>query len=153
MHVHKSALVAHSAPTMFDLVEAAEDYPAFLPWCADARILARDADEVVARIAIDYHGARFDFVTRNPKRRPGWMAIRLQEGPFRRFEGEWHLTALSPDACKVELDLQWEFGGALVERLAGPVFDGIANSLVDAFANRADRLPARAPSTTREGSP
>jgi ribosome-associated toxin RatA of RatAB toxin-antitoxin module len=145
LHAHKSALVAHPAATMFELIEGAEHYPAFLPWCADARIIARDEHEVVARIAVDYRGAQFDFVTRNPKRRPHWMAVRLQEGPFRRFEGEWRLSPLGDEACKIEFDLQWEFGGALVATLAGPVFDSIANSLVDAFANRADRLAGPCP--------
>lgn len=53
--------------------------------------------EVVADLTIDYHGIRFGFRTRNPKRRPKWMAIHLERGPFRRFNGEWVLTPLSAD--------------------------------------------------------
>lgn len=131
---------------MFDLIEAAEDYPAFMPWCAAATVLARDDSMVVARIAVDYHGARFAFTTRNPKRRPHWMAIGLEEGPFERLEGEWRLAELSPEACRIDFELRYAFGGALLGRLAGSVFDGIADRMVDAFARRAEKIPPPVPS-------
>ncbi len=139
MEILKSALIARPAEATFDVIEAAEHYPGFLPWCAKADILARDATLVVARITVDFHGARFDLTTRNPKRRPSWMAIHLEDGPFRTFEGEWRVTGLAPDACKIEFALRYEFASALAGRLAGRVFDDIAGTLVDAFANRVEQ--------------
>ena len=145
MIVRKSALVMYPAEQMFDLIERAEDYPAFLPWCAAASILSRDETVVAAEITVDFHGARFHLTTRNPKRRPDHMAIVLERGPFRRFEGEWRLTPLSTTGCKVDFGLQYEFDNRLVGRLAGPVFDRITNTLVDAFVKRAQQVhdPAR----------
>lgn len=125
---------------MFDLIEAAEHYPEFMPWCSHASILERSAQLVVARLTVDYHGARFDFTTRNPKRRPEWMAITLVDGPFERFEGEWRLTELAPAACRIDFGLSYEFGGPLVGRLAAPVFGSIANTMVDAFVRRAEQM-------------
>jgi len=126
---------------MFDLIEAAEHYPAFLPWCAGAVILARDDLFVAARLAVDYRGLKFSLTTRNPKERPRWMGIHLADGPFRRFEGEWRVDALAEDACRIEFLLRYEFDSRLVGALAGSVFDGIANTLVDAFARRAEWTP------------
>jgi ribosome-associated toxin RatA of RatAB toxin-antitoxin module len=148
MIVRKSALVEHSAENMFDLIEAAEDYPAFLPWCASANILSRDDAIVAAEITVDFHGVRFQLTTRNPKRRPEFMAIVLERGPFRKFEGEWRLTPLAPSACKIEFGLQYEFDSALMSRIAGTVFDRITNTLVDAYVARARDvygLPAAPP--------
>lgn len=138
--IRKTALVAHSAERIFDLIEAAEHYPAFLPWCAGATILARDEQLVSALITIDYHGVRLDFATRNPKRRPEFMAVQLEQGPFRHFEGEWHLAPLAADACKIEFALRYEFQSMLTAKLAGPIFDRIANKLVDAFVARAAQV-------------
>lgn len=145
MEIQKSALLGHSAANVFDLIETAEYYPMFLPWCSSAAILSRDESIVVAQITVDYHGLRFSFTTRNPKRRPHWMAIHLEDGPFRSFEGEWRLTELGAAACKIEFSLRYEFRGALVGRLARTVFDGIAANLVDAFANRAEQVLGRQP--------
>lgn len=141
MEINKSALIDRSAPTIFDLIEAAEHYPAFLPWCVDAVILARDDSLVVARISIKYHGLQFDLTTRNPKRRPQWIAVHLERGPFRSFEGEWKIIELAADACKIEFILRYEFDSALVSTLASGVFNGIADTLVDAFAHRAEEIP------------
>ncbi|MFO1304658.1 MAG: type II toxin-antitoxin system RatA family toxin [Burkholderiales bacterium] len=136
MEVRRSALVEFSADRMFDIIERAEHYPEFLPWCAGATILERTDSLVTAEITVDYHGVRFTFITRNPKRRPDWLAVRLERGPFRRFEGEWHLTPLTPDACKIAFTLQYEMGGGL-GRVAASVFDHVANTFVDAFIARA----------------
>ena len=56
MEIRKSALVGRSAIETFDLIEAAEHYPTFLPWCADAVILARNDKSVAARITIRRSG-------------------------------------------------------------------------------------------------
>ena len=140
MEVHKSTLVSHSAESMFDLIEAVEHYPAFLPWCAGATVLARDESVVIANVRVDYHGLRLAFTTRNPKRRPEAMAITLEQGPFRRFEGNWRLTPLAASACKIEFALCYEFDGALARTLAGPVFGRIADTMIDAFVARADSV-------------
>jgi ribosome-associated toxin RatA of RatAB toxin-antitoxin module len=142
MEVHRSALVAHPAERMFALIEAAEDYPVFLPWCASTQVLHRDEQVVVARIQIAWHGARFTFVTRNPKRHPEWMGIGLEEGPFNRFEGQWQLTPLAEWGCRIDFSLRYDFARALVGSLAMPVFDRVANTLVDAFIRRADQTAA-----------
>lgn len=139
MEIRKSALVARSLIETFDLIEAAEYYPLFLPWCADAQILQRSAKEVSARLTIDFHGIRFALTTRNPKQRPRWMKVHLQQGPFRHFEGEWRLTEIAAAACRIDFDLRYEWGGGLTGFLARPIFNEIANTMVDAFARRAEQ--------------
>ena len=55
-----------------------------------ATILERSDDWVAARIEFSYLKVRFGFQTRNPKRRPEWLQVRLVEGPFRHFQADWH---------------------------------------------------------------
>lgn len=130
---------------MFDLIEAAEHYPAFLPWCASAKVLQRDEAVVVARLQVAYMGARFEFTTRNPKRRPEFMAIGLEQGPFRRFEGTWNLKPLSTWGCRIDFALSYDFNSSVMGSLATPVFHRIADTLVDAFVQRADNVYLLAP--------
>ena len=144
MIVQRSALVAQPAGHLYDLIEAAENYPLFLPWCAGATILERSDTVVAAELRIAYGGMHFSVRTRNAKRRPEAMTIHLESGPFRRFEGLWTLTALTPAACKVEFRLDWEFETALLTRAAGPAFRRVADTLVDAFVRRAIEFPAAA---------
>jgi len=145
VNVQRSALVARPVAQLFDLIEAAEHYPLFLPWCDSARIVARDDEMVSADIRVRFHGLSFEMRTRNPKRRPEYMAIHLEQGPFKRFEGQWHLTPLGTDGCKVHFVLEGEFDSTLLGKAAGPLFAHAAGTLVDAFVERAMAMPPAPP--------
>jgi ribosome-associated toxin RatA of RatAB toxin-antitoxin module len=137
-HVKKSVLVPYSAQAMFALVDDIERYPQFLPWCAGARVLERHASGKTARLDIDYHGVRAHFTTDNANSPPTSIVITLKDGPFEHLHGEWRFRALGDAACKVELDLAYEFKTHVLERLVGGVFSRIANTLIDAFVHRAE---------------
>lgn len=137
--VVQSVLVHHTAQQMFDLVDAVEDYPAFLPWCGGVALKERSDAVTEARIDINFHGVKAHFHTRNSKS-PNHMLIALVDGPFKRFEGEWRFTPLGDAACKVELKLYWEFSSKLLEKAIGPVFSRIASTFVHGFEKRADQI-------------
>jgi ribosome-associated toxin RatA of RatAB toxin-antitoxin module len=141
MEIRRSALLEFSAEEIFDVIEGAEHYPAFLPGCESVTILERSESIVAARVAVGWRGLRFEFTTRNPKRRPEWLAVRLQEsGALKRLDGEWHIQALSPRACKVEFSLHCELQGAIARKLAGAVFDSVADTMLNAYVGRAQAL-------------
>jgi ribosome-associated toxin RatA of RatAB toxin-antitoxin module len=137
--VARSALVSHSARRMAALVSEIESYPTFLPWCDKARVSERGQGRTVATLRINFRGLKEEFTTENRDRPDGRIDMKLISGPFRSLEGSWRFTALSETACKVELNLRYEFANALLDKLVGAVFDEIANSLVDAFSREADR--------------
>ncbi|HEY8354769.1 MAG TPA: type II toxin-antitoxin system RatA family toxin [Methylophilaceae bacterium] len=138
--VEKTVLVAHSAARMYALVDAVEHYPEFLPWCGGVDLLKRDDDFTSATLHIDYHGIRQNFTTENKKVFPSLMDIKLVQGPFRHLEGVWRFIPLADDACKIEFRLNYEFSSALLEKLIAPVFSHIANTFVDAFVERAEKV-------------
>ncbi len=131
-------LVPYAAEAMFDLIEQAETYPQFLPWCTGATILERNDEWVAARLEFSYLKLRFGFQTRNPKRRPEWLSVRLVEGPFRHFRGDWSLTPLGGNGCKVEFALSFEVSDGVFGRIAGPAVDSVARAMLDAFVRRAE---------------
>ena len=138
--VKRQALVTYSAEQMFGLVNDIEHYPQFLPWCRSTQIQFRDEDEVRATIEISKGALQKSFTTVNRLQRNKMMEMRLVEGPFKRLDGFWRFDALRQDASKVTLDLDFEFAGQWMSRLAGPIFHQIANNLVDAFCRRANDL-------------
>lgn len=138
--VQKSVLAGYSASQMFELVDAVERYPEFLPWCGGTDLLQRDEDLTVATIRIDYMQVKQSFTTENAKQAPHSMTLRLKEGPFRSLEGSWHFIALNQTACKIEFHLSYEFSSKLIESIVGPVFSKIADNFVDAFIRRAEKI-------------
>jgi len=138
MELRRSVLVPYPAESMFDLIEHAEAYPQFLPWCVGAAILERNDDWVAGRLDFSYLQIRFSFQTRNAKRRPEWLRVRLVDGPFRRFDGDWRLTPLGDLGCKIEFDVSYEISDGLLDRLAKPAVDFVSRSMMDAFVKRAE---------------
>lgn len=138
--VHKSVFLGYSAEQMFALVEKVEDYPKFLPWCGGVEVRERTEHVVVASLGIQYHGVRQSFTTSNENVAPTSIKMRLVDGPFKSLDGVWSFKPLREDACKVELDLNYEFSNRLLESLIGPVFGMIANSMVDSFCKRAETV-------------
>ncbi|HEX8405636.1 MAG TPA: type II toxin-antitoxin system RatA family toxin [Duganella sp.] len=138
--VHKSVFLGYSAQQMFDLVANIDDYPKFLPWCSGVEIRERTGNVVVASIGINYHGVRQSFTTSNENTPPSTINMKLVDGPFKYLDGVWTFKALREDACKIELDMRYEFSGTLLDKLIGPVFGMIANSMVDSFCKRAETV-------------
>jgi ribosome-associated toxin RatA of RatAB toxin-antitoxin module len=138
--VKKLVLIEQSAPLMFELVDRVEDYPQFLPWCGGTELIERTETVTAARIHINYHGIRAEFATRNDKLFARHITIRLVEGPFHHLEGTWDFTALGDTACKIQFGLSYEFSNRLLGKALGPVFHHIANTFVDSFVRRAERI-------------
>lgn len=138
--VSKTVLVPHSASEMFLLVDDVSKYPEFLPWCGGVEIKRQDETCTIATIHIDYHGLKQKFGTENTKTFPDLMTMQLKEGPFKKFSGEWKFTALNAEACKIEFKLHYEFSTAILEKIIAPVFSHIANTFVDNFVARAEKI-------------
>ena len=138
--VEKTVLVGFSAFQMFTLVDQVENYPEFLPWCGGTEVKWRDDLSTVATVNIDYLGIKQRFTTENSKQVPHLIQMKLQEGPFSHLEGSWRFLELGDDACKIEFNLQYEFSSKILEKVVGPVFSHIANSFVEAFVRRADKV-------------
>lgn len=138
--VDRSALVLHTAEQMFDLINDVERYPEFLPWCAKTEVVSRSDDAVVATLYLAKAGLKYSFTTRNQLKRPVQMTLELVEGPFSSLVGVWEFKVLSDEACKVSLNLQFEFSGKIAAMAMGKVFNQVATTLVDAFVSRADEI-------------
>jgi ribosome-associated toxin RatA of RatAB toxin-antitoxin module len=141
MHTLKrNALVPYSARQMFELVNSIEEYPRFLPWCHHSVIISRTDKEVVASLDVNWKGIHKSFTTRNVLFPYDRVEISLVNGPLHRLDGVWVFNVLDEFACKINLELEFEFTGHFIDRLFQPVFQHIANTLVDAFCKRANEL-------------
>lgn len=135
--INRSALVPYSAAEMYALVDDIGAYQLFLPWCKSSRVLTRSDDEVRGCLELSKAGIERSFTTCNRMHKNKLIEMRLEEGPFHHLEGFWRFDVLDESACKVSLTMEFEFSNKLLGLTVGPVFSQIANSLVDAFCNRA----------------
>ena len=135
--------MSYSAAQMFELVDRIELYPQFLPWCRSTAVLQRTEEEIKATIVMAKGAVNKSFTTRNRRYPNERIDLSLVDGPFRRLEGSWLFQALDEQACKVSLELEFEFSNRLLKLAVGPVFHAIADTLVDSFQRRAVELYGR----------
>ncbi|ACT08119.1 cyclase/dehydrase [Dickeya chrysanthemi Ech1591] len=138
--ISRSALVPFSAEQMYKLVNDVSSYPAFLPGCTGSRVLSSSENEMTAAVDVSKAGISKTFTTRNTLIDNQCILMQLVDGPFRQLRGDWRFTPLSDDACKVELNLDFEFKNALIELAFGKIFKELANNMVQAFTQRAKEV-------------
>ncbi len=138
--VNRSALVEFSAEQMFDLVNDVDSYSAFLPWCSASQVLEQSATSLKGKIDLSKAGIKQSFTTLNTLNRPESIVISLLEGPFSKLNGSWEFKALADNACKITLHLEFDFLNAMLKAVVGPVFNVIANSMLESFVKRASEI-------------
>ncbi|UVE17085.1 type II toxin-antitoxin system RatA family toxin [Pseudomonas sp. LS44] len=139
-HIQRSALLPYPARLLFELVNDVASYPQFLPWCSTTEVLEASDTHMLARLSIAKAGFSQQFVTRNVLLAGERIEMNLVEGPFTELHGLWNFKALTDKACKISLDLSFDYAGPLVRATLGPLFNQAANTLVDAFCQRAKQL-------------
>jgi ribosome-associated toxin RatA of RatAB toxin-antitoxin module len=148
--VQKSILLWYSPREMYDLVVAVDRYPQFLPWCERAEILDASGDTMTARLHLAYAGVRHAFTTRNQHVPVRSVLVQLVDGPFSMLDGRWQFVPIGragaeaadgdERACRIEFELEYAFASKPLEAVLSPVFDKVANTLVDRFVQRAEQV-------------
>jgi ribosome-associated toxin RatA of RatAB toxin-antitoxin module len=138
--VERSAIVPHSAAELYALVEDIERYPQFLPWCTGAVVKTRSPGATLATLTIGVRGITQSFTTQNENRAPEAIDLRLVEGPFRHFAAAWRFAPLDAKACKVEFAMEFEFSSRALAMVLQPLFERMADGMVDAFTRRAEQV-------------
>jgi len=138
--INRSALVEYSAQQMFDLVNDIEHYPKFMQGCISAKVLSQSDTELVGELRLSKAGISQQFTTKNMLHRPERIDMSLVEGNFTQFTSQWLFDALTTNACKLSLSMEFEFKSGLMGFAAEKLFSNSANNLVDAIVQRAHEV-------------
>jgi len=138
--VKKSAIVPFSNEEMYHLVNDVEAYPAYLPWCSDARVLERQAERLTASLSLAAGGLRQTFTTENIMQAGERIEVRLLSGPFKYLNGYWQFEAAGERSCRISLQMHFKFNSRLLEAALDKIFNRILRSLIASFTERAEQL-------------
>lgn len=138
--ISRTALVEQPAKTLYELVCDIESYPDFLPWCSGARVDERSDSHQIAAVTINQILKQSEFSTRNQLVPDESIAMELLDGPFKYLHGTWRFEPLGDTACKVLLDIDFEFASPIVAKMFGPAFNKVCDTIVNAFIKRAAQV-------------
>ncbi|EHC53809.1 YfjF protein [Salmonella enterica subsp. enterica serovar Inverness str. R8-3668] len=111
---------------------------------------------MTAAVDVSKAGISKTFTTRNQLTRNQSILMHLVDGPFKKLIGGWKFTPLSPEACRIEfqldfeftnkeftnklIELAFEFTNKLIELAFGRIFKELASNMVQAFTVRAKEV-------------
>ena len=136
----RNALVMYSCDQMYKLVNDIDAYPQFIPNCADAKRNVISDTEIEGSLLINKAGISKWFTTKNELVSNRVIKMTLVNGPFKYLTGSWTFIELDSNACKVELELDFEFSSKMIELAFGKVFNHVTTSMVTAFTQRAKQV-------------
>lgn len=145
-HTEKRHL-PYTADQMYVLVADVAKYPAFLPWCAAARIRSRtggpEGEVMLADLVISFKVFRERFGSRvilfpNEKK----IDTEYLDGPFKYLKSTWQFSDRPEGGCDVDFFVDFEFKNAILQKVIGVVFNEAMHRIVRAFEDRAKALYA-----------
>lgn len=139
-HVTRSETVPYPAKAVYDLVNDIQKYPEFLPWCTAAKIHSQHENEIVASLTLSKSGIHKSFTTRNELVPCKRIEMHLVNGPFKHLYGLWTFQEDEQQHCTVKVDISYAFDSRIIAMMVGPVFNRIANTLLEAFVERAHQV-------------
>lgn len=140
MKIERSALVLHSAVSMYALVRDVQAYTQFLSWCTAAEVHKQTDTSQEASLAVSIAGIEQRFTTLNQLQLGRSVEMQLLEGPFKDLVGKWLFTPLGEHGSKVSLMMDFHMTKGPMAGLFGRGFGKIADRLVDDFCKRADEV-------------
>ncbi len=129
-------VLPYSPEQMFDLVADVGKYPAFLPWCAGARVKSHTETQLVADLTIGFGPFRESFTSRVELDRPHQIQVKYENGPFRYLNNQWTFEP-NPKGCNVKFYVDFEFRSRVLQAAIGVVFNNAVKLMVNAFLKRA----------------
>lgn len=134
--VQRQSFAPFAADQIYALVNDIESYPDFLPWCVAADVLERAGEAMKARLTVKRGRFDYAFTTANHLVPGREIQLKLIDGPFKRLDGLWRFEP-ADGGCLVKLDLRFEFTSRLLSLALTAAFKPIADSMVEAFKQRA----------------
>jgi coenzyme Q-binding protein COQ10 len=127
----------HDPPSrLFALVNDIESYPAFIPYCQRARILAREGGARRVENVFGLGPLRVAFISEARETPPRELVVESRQGPLRALRLHW-LFEPRGEGCLLCCDLDLEFSSSVLNALARLAAGEFERNVMAAFERRA----------------
>ena len=137
--ISKDLVVPYTTQQMYELINAVDLYPEFLPWCSAVEVHTHTEDELAATIHLAKGPVKYSITTKNSMIPGNKIDMEYVAGPFKSCNGSWQFIDQAGN-CQILFDMEYQFINRMKRLLIEPVFNPIANTLIDAFHKRAEQI-------------
>lgn len=126
-----------------DIVLAVDQYADFLPWVTASSVSGVKDNEFNGTLTVGYapfSHAYTSFIKHGKKDDTYYVQAISHDVPFKKLLNLWELVLISPKQTEIKLTLELDMQFGLMAMALGPVFDKAAQSMIQAFEERARTL-------------
>jgi len=135
--VSTSVCVDYTPQQMFDLVNDVRSYPEYLPLCGGVKVHFQSPTNLRATLTLAKGKIKFSFTTANTMVEGKSIQMKLVDGPFKFFRGDWVFEPSAKGGCEAAFQCDFEFSNGLLGLAFGGFFREVMESLVGAFCKQA----------------
>lgn len=130
----------YSAEQLYNLVSEIENYPEFVPWCCDAKIVQRDNDIIIADLYIDFKAITGKYTSKvKLDSENKEISVEAVKGLFEYLNQKWKFIQKT-NKTQIEFEIDFKVKNPFLNKVLGLVFDQACNKMIKAFKNHADKL-------------
>lgn len=138
----QSKILPYPAHAIYELVMDIEKYPEFLPWCKQAKIVAKISEanlqaDLLVNFKNFFEKYRSDVQHGQAADGSYFVDVVAIEGPFKKLVNQWRIDELEPQKCQVDFFVDFEFNSFFLTKVIGPIFERAAVKMMTAFEERA----------------
>ena len=132
----------HNANDLYNIVLKIEEYPDYIPWCSNIKIIERKKNEIKAIMIVNYKffptqkfTSKVVYDLKNKKIKTSYI-----EGPLKDLFTTWEFIQLEKNKTKVIFVVGFEFKNFIHQKLAELFFPLIEIKMMNSFIGRADNI-------------
>ena len=132
----------HRASDLYNIVLKIEEYPDYIPWCSEIKILEKKRNKIKANMIVNYKFFSEQKFTSDVTFDLNKLLIKTQyiEGPLKDLKTIWLFQSLEEKKSKVIFSIKFEFKNFVHQKLAELFFPLIEKRMVNSFILRASDI-------------
>lgn len=128
---------------LYKIILDIEEYPKFVPWCADAKIIKANNNEIEADLMASFKGLSYQYrslVNFDYSNEKSNVLVKMISGPFKFLYTKWSLEHIDSSRVQVKFDIEFEFHSFLLENIAKISINKFTDKIMEAFLTRVQQL-------------
>tara|TARA_B110000008_G_C16811663_1_gene501043 strand:- start:216 stop:653 length:438 start_codon:yes stop_codon:yes gene_type:complete len=132
----------YKAADLYKIVLDIDEYPNYIPWCTDIKIISKNKKQIIANMIVDYKifptqkfTSKVDFDFKK-------LIIKTQyiEGPLKNLNTIWQFKDFKKNKSKIIFIVEFEFKNLFHQKLAELFYPLIEKKMVNSFIKRAEEI-------------
>ena len=141
---NKKITTAYKIDQLYKLVSDINEYPKFIPWCNNLRILQQHENAVEAEVLIKAFGIYEKYTCEinffPPKKGIASVLITSNSGPFKSLESKWLFTKINNTCSELNFFISFQLQSKILNLMMKHISPKACEKIFRAFNSRAKEL-------------